>query len=156
MVGSRRLTLARSCLGPTGTQARDRLVAAGVRPTDTRIQVLESMLDRRLPSTPEAVFQHLAPGTCNLNSIYRTLAELHQAKMLSRYRSSEGRVVYALDEACASVSLVCAQCGRSTPLNDPRVAECLRGALADAGFVFEPGSMSVTAGCQSCARMRDP
>lgn len=114
------------------------------------------MLDRRLPSTPEAVFQHLAPGTCSLNSIYRTLAELHKAKMLSRYRTSEGKVVYVLDEAGVSVSLVCVQCGRSTPLGDPRVAECLREAVTGAGFVFEPGSVSITAECQPCARTRDP
>ena len=61
-----------------GTEAAERLAAAGLKPSRARVRVLEAVSQAATVLTPDAVFQALG-NVCSRGSTYRTMAELHRA-----------------------------------------------------------------------------
>src|SRR5262249_4958983 len=93
--------------------------------------------------------QQTASGV-NISTIYRALELLEQLGLVTHTHLGHGAPRYHLAAEAEHVHLVCAECGRITPIPPEAVAP-LGSALA-AGYVFQTdvGHLTVFGRCASC------
>jgi Fe2+ or Zn2+ uptake regulation protein len=132
-----------------GTEAAERLAAAGLKPSRARVRVLEAVSQAATVLTPDAVFQALG-NVCSRGSTYRTMAELHRAGLLSRYRLVNGGVAYALHEDRLGILVVCTGCDTTQVIDDPRAWQHVKQVVHRIGFQVADGTLHVNGLCPDC------
>lgn len=137
----------------SSTQPEDRGVTADLRKArlpanQTRVHVLTHMRALDRPITPDALCEQL-DGRVGRVSIYRVLAELARADLVSSFRLPRGKVVYRIRQPHEALSVVCPECGRSDSAKDAALRQLLCNALAGLGYGSE--DMQVLAVCHRCA-----
>lgn len=135
------------------SEVRSLLKERGLRATGARITVLEVLHEQRGPMTHEQVMDVLPTGVHDKASIWRILADLAEAGVLSRMDLGDRVWRYELLDACRTVSddhahFLCESCGEVSCL-PPIEIRSLDGALPQAlrGADFR---VRVTGTCAEC------
>lgn len=102
-------------------------------------------LDR--PVTPDALCQQL---NCDLSrvSVYRTLAEMARADLVSSFRLPGGKIVYSAGRAQPALRLTCPRCGRSATAPEVALERTLIAAMAALGYSDQ--EVLILAPCLGC------
>ncbi|WP_103703761.1 Fur family transcriptional regulator [Paraburkholderia eburnea] len=130
------------------------LKRARMRPTSSRVAVLQ--LFHEFPNehmTADQVFRRVPPDTeqCSLASVYRALAQLLEAGLLTNAWIGEQRVVYELNRGTRHSHLVCNDCGTIRDIDDSEL-EAQHAAIASAReFSYASASLVIFGRCAQCA-----
>lgn len=134
------------------------LKRARMRPTSSRLAVLQ--LFHALPGehmTADQVFRRIPPETeqCSLASVYRALAQLLDAGLITSAWIGEQRVVYELNRGKHHSHLVCSDCGTIVDIDDS-VLESQHEAIAAAReFRYTSASLVIFGRCAQCEASLD-
>lgn len=144
----------RSRAAQASCEEAETLRVAGLNPTRIRIRILHAVRHTATVVTPEAVF-HALNGICSRGSAYRTMAELHRAGLLSRYRLGDSHVAYALQDEHLRVVAICTRCGHSQVVDDdPGADQCMQQMMQRIGFQAAAGPLYVNGLCPNCQARR--
>jgi Fur family ferric uptake transcriptional regulator len=129
------------------------LKAAGLRPTASRAAVYR--LFHELPNehfTADQVYRKLTrePEPCSLASVYRALAHLHDADLITSASLGDARVVYEFNRGQRHYHLVCNRCGRIQDAYDPTLEQQQAKIAADHRFQFASASLVIFGRCEAC------
>ncbi|WP_109479646.1 transcriptional repressor [Paraburkholderia sp. C35] len=129
------------------------LKTAGLRPTTSRAAVLR--LFHELPHehfTADQVYRKLShePEPCSLASVYRALAQLHEADLISSASLGDARIVYELNRGQRHYHLVCSRCGCIQDAYDPGLEQQQAKIAADHHFHYAASSLVIFGRCDAC------
>ncbi|CAG9189722.1 Ferric uptake regulation protein FUR [Paraburkholderia sabiae] len=129
------------------------LKTAGLRPTSSRAAVLR--LFHELPHehfTADQVYRKLSrePEPCSLASVYRALAQLHEADLITSASLGDARIVYELNRGQRHYHLVCSRCGRIQDAYDPGLEQQQARIAADHHFHYTSSSLVIFGRCENC------
>ena len=134
--------------------ARDAVVGAGEQWTDLRAHVFEALSTFERPASAydvtEAVSRR-AGRRIAANSVYRILDLFVAHNVAMRVESSNAYIASA-HPACLHdcIFLVCDACGKTTHIDDDRVAERVRAAASATGFRPIRPVLEVQGRCIDC------
>jgi len=139
--------------GPTMIAIYAALKTAGLRPTSSRAAVLR--LFHELPHehfTADQVYRKLSrePEPCSLASVYRALAQLNEAHLISSASLGDARVVYEFNRGERHYHLVCNRCGRIQDAYDPGLEQQQAKIAADHHFHYASSSLVIFGRCEDC------
>lgn len=123
---------------PAATAAADPAVLADLRhaklpANPTRVRILTRMRALDRPVTPDALCQQLN-GDLSRVSVYRTLAEMARADLVSSFRLPGGKIVYSAGRAQPALRLTCPRCGRSATAPEVALEKTAIAAMAALGY----------------------
>ncbi|MEM5433881.1 transcriptional repressor [Paraburkholderia diazotrophica] len=129
------------------------LKTAGLRPTSSRAAVLKLFHD--FPNEhfgADQVFRRLSQDTeaCSLASVYRALAQLHEADLISSASLGDARIVYELNRGKRHYHLVCNRCGRIQDAYDPGLEEQQAKIAAEHHFHYSSSNLVIFGRCDEC------
>ena len=127
------------------------LRAKGHRVTAQRLAILRAVADERHP-TAESIYETLRDSKppLNLSTVYRNLAVLQQAGLITHAHIDAGSPVYHLAEEPSHIHLSCLTCGAVTSAEPETAAAFAQRVLVDTGFVIDPGHSAVYGRCPEC------
>ncbi len=109
--------------------ATSRLKSAGLRITQPRIAILESMIKSGQPATIEQIHGDLSADSCDLVTVYRCLAVFEQLGLVRRSFFHNGTSLYELNLAGTSrYHVICKSSNRVDEIDAETTAE-LRQAV---------------------------
>ncbi|GIK99802.1 MAG: hypothetical protein BroJett029_40110 [Alphaproteobacteria bacterium] len=127
--------------GNTLEAACDRLRAAGMRITQPRIAILTAIIDRGRPTSIEQIHGELAPGSCDLVTVYRCLAAFERIGLVRRSFFHNGTSLYELNTGDAHrYHVVCKATNGLAPIAPELTAELresirrIEDSLRQAGY----------------------
>jgi Fe2+ or Zn2+ uptake regulation protein len=147
----KRKSIARHGTADQDEPLRQLIAAAGIKPSQPRTALLSALKEHAKPATPEDLFQLEWPGIPRaLASIYRSLAELHQAGLIHRYvLGDRGKIAYGAGDLGRGFLLLCARCGASSFM-DSRLEEAVRAQALAIGYDLVDGAPSLSGVCEAC------
>jgi Fe2+ or Zn2+ uptake regulation protein len=113
----------------------------------TRVRILTRMRALDRPVTPDALCQQLE-GDLGRVSVYRTLAELARADLVSSFRLPGGKIVYSAGRAQPALRLTCPRCGHSATAPEPSLGPALIAAMTALGYSDQ--DVLILATCHRC------
>ncbi|MBN3852906.1 transcriptional repressor [Paraburkholderia sp. Ac-20340] len=130
------------------------LKRARMRPTSSRVAVLQ--LFHENPNehmTADQVFRRVPPDTeqCSLASVYRALAQLLEAGLITNAWIGEQRVVYELNRGTRHSHLVCNDCGTIRDIDDSELEAQHATIAAAREFTYTSASLVIFGRCAHCA-----
>lgn len=131
---------------PTAGHLRDRLVAAGLRATQQRLQILESLLILPGHPTAEQVHRRVTEQTpsLSLGTVYKTLDAFVAAGLTKRVASAEGSSRRYDADCTEHHHLFCTNTQEIIDYCDPQLDELIREFFATKGLGnFQPSSFSL-------------
>jgi Fur family ferric uptake transcriptional regulator len=128
------------------------LRAQGHRVTTQRLAILRAVAEERHP-TAESIYEALRDSEppLNLSTVYRNLALLQQAGLITHAHIDAGSPVYHLAEEPSHIHLSCLACGAVKSVEPDTASAFAQRVAADTGFVIEPGHSAVYGRCADCA-----
>jgi len=126
----------------------------GLRSTPSRVAILKLLNNRPDEHmTAEQVYRMLInePG-CSLPSVYRTLSQLSEAKLILNTTISESRVVYELNSKGAHYHLSCVSCGQLKNIFEPLLGERCAEVSAEFGYTYVGTNLVVFGHCVACSK----
>lgn len=123
------------------------LIAAGLKPTPIRVQIVDWVRVQAHPTLPTDIYLELK-GDLVLASIYRVMAEMHAKGVLDRQRLTSGHIAYTLRRARRRLEAYCPSCARTTPLDRPRLRRELSQLLDEIGHTGDDFFLSTP--CAAC------
>ena len=124
--------------------------------TDGRRRLVEHLVESTGPRTPADLHASLA-GRMPLSSLYRGLAVLEEAGVLSRHTGADGLSRYEIAERFVGHHhhLVCTACGEMVDVALGASAESAIGEVADnaassAGYLASGHGLEIKGLCASC------
>lgn len=133
------------------------LERAGLRPTLPRVLVLEFFQQRAHDHFgADQIYKRLNGETqaISLASVYRTLGQLVDARLLCGIEFGDGRVIYELNEGDRHDHLVCTRCGKIHEFFDAGI-EARQQAVADnLEFLLSQRSLVLLGLCAECRKRR--
>ncbi|WP_321876449.1 Fur family transcriptional regulator [Paraburkholderia bannensis] len=129
------------------------LKRARMRPTSSRVAVLQ--LFHEFPTehmTADQVFRRVPPDTeqCSLASVYRALAQLLEAGLITNAWIGEQRVVYELNRGTRHSHLVCNDCGTIRDIDDSELEMQHATIAAAREFSYTSASLVIFGRCAQC------
>lgn len=123
----------------------------GHRVTAPRLAILLALTVAKHP-TAESIHEHLRDSqpTVNLSTVYRNLAVLQDAGLVTHAHVGSGAPVYHLAEEADHIHLSCLNCGRVTSVPAATAEQFADRVAADTGFAIEPGHSAVYGWCGDC------
>ncbi len=112
------------------------LLAAGLKPTLIRLQIVDWVRSQEHPTLPIDVYLGLK-GDLVLASIYRVMAEMHGKGVLDRQRLASGHIAYTLRRGRRRLEAYCPSCARTTALDRPRLRKEIAQLLDEMGHTGE-------------------
>ncbi|WP_028228870.1 ferric iron uptake transcriptional regulator [Paraburkholderia ferrariae] len=131
----------------------EELQSAGLRATIPRVKVLEFFrhADHRHFSA-EDVFRHLVEDKVDIGlaTVYRVLAQLEEAGLLTSGMLDSSKVVYELNEGKRHDHIICLNCGKVDEFSDPLI-DARQKAVADAlGYMLTGHQLVLHGYCAKC------
>jgi Fur family transcriptional regulator, ferric uptake regulator len=139
---------------PLMTDIAAELRNVDLRATPSRVAILTLL--QRVPDqhmTAEQVYRAVMdePG-CSLPSVYRTLSQLCEAKLVLNTTISEARVVYELNSKGAHHHLSCVGCGQLKDIVEPLLGERCAAVSAQFGFSYVGANLVIFGHCDACSK----
>jgi Fe2+ or Zn2+ uptake regulation protein len=136
--------------------ARHRMAGAGHMYTRARRLIMDTLASMSGPATIPAILQ--AAPTLVQSSLYRNLAVLNDAGLVTRVDVGDDRAYYELSETVTDDHhhhMVCRSCRSVTDIALPRQTEraldrAFTAAAGDAGFDLEEHRVDLVGVCSSC------
>lgn len=101
-----------------------RLRAAGMRITQPRIAILTAIINRAQPTSIEQIHGELAPGSCDLVTVYRCLGAFERIGLVRRSFFHNGTSLYELNTGETNrYHVVCKSTNRVAPIAPELTAE---------------------------------
>lgn len=119
------------------TTPLENLENAGLRPTFSRMSVLELFSDQnRAHLSAEEVHQTLQTNgfRMGLATVYRVLTQFEHAGLLVRHRYEDGRAVYELARESHHDHIICMDCKKMVEFHDPIIEARKRAIAEEMGF----------------------
>lgn len=141
----------------TYTNYRDILAASGLRVTPQRLLVMQIVDEGHGHLTADAIGARIRERfpAIHQGTIYRALALLREAGLVSETHLSDRAAVYELVGTRPHHHLVCDRCGGITEIDDAPVA-ALRADLAQRfGFHARTDHMAIAGLCRDCRMRQD-
>lgn len=111
-----------------------RLKSAGLRITQPRIAILESLIRRDKPASIEQIHRDLANDACDLVTVYRCLAVFEELGLVRRCFFHNGTSLYEISlSATQHYHIVCKSCGKVERI-DVSLTENIERMLRDRGY----------------------
>ena len=134
--------------------ARARLTTRGEQWTGMRAAVFDALAGFDTPASAYDIAEAVSKAQARrvaANSVYRILDLFVAANLAMRVESANAYVANA-HPGCLHdcIFLVCDTCGRTTHIDDDRVADQVRGAAAAAGFTPVRPVIEVRGTCAAC------
>jgi len=129
------------------------LKSAGLKATLPRVKVLEVIRgsQARHLSAEEVYRRLLAQGSdLGLATIYRVLAQLEGAGLLSRNVFDGGKAVYEINEGSPHDHLICLSCGRVDEFTSAAVQAQQRAVAAERGYQLAGRGLVLYGHCPGC------
>jgi Fur family transcriptional regulator, ferric uptake regulator len=129
------------------------LKRARMRPTSSRVAVLQ--LFHEFPCehmTADQVFRRIPPETeqCSLASVYRALAQLVEADLITNAWIGEQRVVYELNRGKRHSHLVCSDCGTIRDIDETELESQHEEIAVAREFRYSSSSLVIFGRCKQC------
>lgn len=127
---------------------------ANLRVTDSRKALLEALMGRHGPFTVEEIHSKFIKKSCDLATIYRSLASLEKAGMIRRCEFGDGTARFELSESenhHHHHHVICKKCRRVVVLDDCELEEIDRIAQKR-GFTEISHSLEFFGICPDCQR----
>ena len=123
----------------------------GHRVTAPRLAILQALMTAKHP-TAESIHEKLrgSQPSVNLSTVYRNLAVLQEAGIVTHTHVGSGAPVYHLAEEADHIHLSCLNCGRVSSVPAAAAEEFASRVAADTGFTIEPGHSAVYGWCGGC------
>ncbi|HLA66037.1 MAG TPA: Fur family transcriptional regulator [Acidimicrobiia bacterium] len=141
-----------------GPRVTDRLTSAGTRFTPSRRRVVDALLAAPGPVTP-AELDRMLDGAVPLSSLYRAIAMLEEAGVVTRTHDPAGVILIELSEWLAGHHhhLVCRSCGEVIDVEIPHDTEMgirtfIDQIAAEAGYAVTGHRIDIEGTCRSCRR----
>lgn len=100
------------------------LRSAGMRITQPRIAILTAIINRGQPTSIEQIHGELAPGPCDLVTVYRCLGAFERIGLVRRSFFHNGTSLYELNSGAAHrYHVVCKATNRVAPIAPELTAE---------------------------------
>lgn len=125
---------------------------AKLKATDVRLTLLDRLREEHGPFTLEELHRKIGVGSCDLVTMYRTLAVFQQARLVRRCDFGDGPIRYEFHDAHGAHHhhVVCVRCRSVTNL-DHCALDALESTLREAGFRDLTHSLEFFGTCPSCA-----
>lgn len=130
----------------------------GLKNTHTRIAVLNVIRDSEGQHlSAEDIFRRLpAHGEdMAMATVYRVLASLERAGLVSRSMFDGGKAVYELDTGEHHDHLICVGCGRVAEFRDPQIEARQLAVAASRGFELTDHRLLLYGRCADCTATRN-
>jgi len=115
-------------------QACARLKSAGLRITQPRIAILETLIRRDKPASIEQIHRDLANDACDLVTVYRCLAVFEELGLVRRCFFHNGTSLYEISLSDSQhYHIVCKACGKVERI-DVGLTENIERMLRDRGY----------------------
>lgn len=127
---------------------------AGLRVTDHRLLVLETVAKGRQPITVYELVDILrTKGNIDQATVYRNLSSLHEAGLLRRLDFNHGHAHYELETGRASHQLVCGKCETIEKIEGISIEEAVKKMLKKSKKfkTTRTHSMEIYGLCKSCS-----
>jgi len=109
------------------TVACTQLKRAGLRITQPRIAILTALIKRAQPTSIEQIHGDLAPGSCDLVTVYRCLAAFEEIGLVRRSFYHNGTSLYTINLGeSKSYHFICKESKRVEEIDDETTAEIRR------------------------------
>lgn len=138
----------------------ERLRSQAGRVTRSRRGVLEALARLRRPSTPRQIVDAVTEGSCDLATVYRSMALFEKLGLVHRIDLGDGlaRFEIADDDPHGHHHhhLVCRECERIIQLDDCILAEMETRLSRHYGFHDITHRLEFFGVCPDCQRVRSP
>ena len=133
-------------------QACARLKAAGLRITQPRIAILESLIRRDQPASIEQIHHDLANDACDLVTVYRCLAVFEELGLVRRCFFHNGTSLYEISLTDAQhYHVVCKSCGKVERI-DIGLTENIERLLRERGYEQISHMLEFFGVCPDCQK----
>jgi len=129
-----------------------------LRPTLARIAILELFQGPR-SYTPDQIYRALVNQAedISLATMYRALAQLLEAGILSRQQLDHGPGRYFLARGHASQHMLCTVCGTLVSVPGPELTSALKHVAAKQGYLLGEYTLAMQGICNACVcKKADP
>lgn len=136
----------------TGSDTAELLRRAKLKATDVRLALLDRLREEHGPFTLEELHQKIGRASCDLVTMYRTLAVFQQARLVRRCDFGDGPIRYEFFDAQGTHHhhVVCLRCRSVTNL-DHCALDAIEAKLRDAGYRDLTHSLEFFGLCPGCA-----
>jgi Fur family ferric uptake transcriptional regulator len=133
-------------------QACARLKSAGLRITQPRVAILETLIRRNNPESIEQIHRELASDSCDLVTVYRCLAVFERLGLVRRCFFHNGTSLYeiSLDDALHH-HVVCRSCGKVERI-DFSLSEDVERMLQERGYAQVTHIVEFFGICPDCQK----
>jgi Fur family ferric uptake transcriptional regulator len=129
-----------------------RLKSAGLRITQPRIAILETLIRRGNPATIEQIHQDLASDACDLVTVYRCLAVFEELDLVRRCFFHNGTSLYEINlNDSRHHHIVCKSCGKVERV-DVCLTESIEGMLRERGYAQVTQMLEFFGVCPDCQK----
>jgi len=129
-----------------------RLKAAGLRITQPRIAILETLIRRDSPASIEQIHGDLADDSCDLVTVYRCLAVFEELNLVRRCFFHNGTSLYEINlNDSRHHHIVCKTCGKVERI-DLNFAEGAEHALQERGYSQVTAMIEFFGQCPDCQK----
>lgn len=134
------------------------LQSAGLRATSPRMKVLEFFLgSKRRHFSAEEVFRHLVEEKIDIGlaTVYRVLAQLVEAGILSSGTLGSTTAVFELNEGKRHDHVICLNCGRVDEFFDPLIEARQKAVAEELGYLLSGHHLVLHGYCRDCRPKQD-
>ena len=133
-----------------------RLKSAGLRITQPRIAILETLIRRGHPATIEQIHQDLASDACDLVTVYRCLAAFEELGLVRRCFFHNGTSLYEINLADSRHHhVVCKSCGKIERI-DVNLTDSIESMLRERGYAQVTLMLEFFGVCPECHKRAAP
>lgn len=131
------------------------LKRVGLKATAARLRILEVLnrsTERHL--TADDIFRRLVHDHADIGlaTVYRALAQLEAAGILTRTTFETGRAVFEVDHGQHHDHMVCVRCGSVDDFHDTTIEERQAQLANERGFALQEHRHSLFGVCSACRR----
>jgi Fur family ferric uptake transcriptional regulator len=140
-----------SALSPKLSRLLIELKKSNLRVTESRVALLEALADRHGPFTVEEIHSKFIKKSCDLATIYRSLASLEKVGMIRRCEFGDGTARFELSERESHHHhhVICKLCRQVVVLDDCELQDIDRIAQKR-GFTEISHSLEFFGVCPEC------
>ncbi len=124
-----------------------------LRVTESRVAILEALVDHHGPFTIEEIHSQFTAKSCDLATVYRSMASLEKTGMVRRCEFGDGTARFELSERESHHHhhVICKRCRRVDVLDDCELKEIDRIAQKR-GFAEISHSLEFFGVCPNCQK----
>lgn len=136
----------------TGNRAYERLMAAGIKPSQQRIEIMDYLMTHYTHPTVDDVYNALSPKmpTLSLTTVYNTLRTFSEKKVAQMLTIDDHHVCYDGDTS-PHVHFFCRSCGKVLDMPETAAPKLDEDRMMD-GFMVDEVQLYYRGICADCLK----